>query len=242
MLNLSYISTASPIARLYLAGVLTGTDIPMTEIDSTGEYLAPVPPGTAAGEYLVIFFDGPAKLASGLLFWDGEKEATPLNLEVEATVDLTEVLDAVGTPLQAGDYTAPDNQSIASINAKVDTLENTDVSALATQASVDAIGVPLQAQDYTDPPTAEQIAAQVELAILNDDDGRAVLQAIADKVTAENVTATVIAETVRQELAPELAEISQSAADLDEVKGQGFAANQHSLVKIRQHVTNASQF
>jgi hypothetical protein len=30
--------------------------------------------------------------------------------------------------------------------------------------------------------------------------------------------------------------------DLEAIKGQGFGTNQHSLVKLRQHVTNASQF
>jgi hypothetical protein len=56
-------------------------------------------------------------------------------------------------------------------------------------------------------PSAEEIATQVEVAIINDDDGRAVLQAIADKVMAEEITSTVIAQSVRAELATELARI-----------------------------------
>jgi hypothetical protein len=59
----------------------------------------------------------------------------------------------------------------------------------------------------TEPPTASEIATQVEVAIINDDDGRAVLQAIADKIMAEEVTSTVIAQSVRTELATELARI-----------------------------------
>jgi hypothetical protein len=161
MLNLSYISGASPVARLYLAGVLVGSDIATTEIGTTGEYFAPVPAATAAGEYVVIFFNGEAKVASGLLFWDGTKEATPLT--IEAAIDFTEVLDAVGTPLQAS--------------------------------------------AYTEPATAEAIATQVEVQIINDDDGRAVLQAIADKIMAEEVSSTIIAQSVRAELATELGRI-----------------------------------
>jgi len=234
-------------AKLYAGEVQVGGSIAMQEVTGLGEYFASVPANTPRNKYVVVFFEGLKKLTSGLLFWDGEKEVNPLTLEVE--VDLTEVLDAVGTPLQAGDYTAPDNQSIASIKAKVDTLQNTDVSGLPTLGQIEAstvlakestlaaIGTPLQAADYTAPPAAEEIAAQVELAILNDDDGKAVLQAIADKIGNENVSATVIAQTVRQEISPELAEISQLAVDLQEVKGVGFGANQHSLVKLKKHVT-----
>jgi hypothetical protein len=84
----------------------------------------------------------------------------------------------------------------------------------ATQTSVDgvatavtALGEPLQAADYTEPATAEAIATQVEVQIINDDDGRAVLQAIADKIMAEEISSTVIAQSVRAELAPELGRI-----------------------------------
>jgi hypothetical protein len=77
----------------------------------------------------------------------------------------------------------------------------------ATSAEVLAIGTPLQAEDYTAPATAEDIAVQVELAIINEDDGRQVLDAIAKKIMAEEVTSTVIAQSVRAELAPELARI-----------------------------------
>jgi hypothetical protein len=74
-------------------------------------------------------------------------------------------------------------------------------------AAVGALGEPLQAADYTEPATAEAIATQVELQIINDDDGRAVLQAIADKIMAEEVSSTVIAQSVRAELATELGRI-----------------------------------
>jgi hypothetical protein len=84
----------------------------------------------------------------------------------------------------------------------------------ATQTSVDgvatavtALGEPLQAADYTEPATAEAIATQVEVQIINDDDGRAVLQAIADKIMAEEISSTVIAQSVRAELATELGRI-----------------------------------
>jgi hypothetical protein len=74
-------------------------------------------------------------------------------------------------------------------------------------SAVTALGEPLQAADYTEPATAEAIATQVEVQIINDDDGRAVLQAIADKIMAEEISSTIIAQSVRAELATELGRI-----------------------------------
>jgi hypothetical protein len=51
--------------------------------------------------------------------------------------DDTAVLTAIGTPLQAGDYVAPDNATIGQIQTKVDTLENYDDTVL--QGKVDAL-------------------------------------------------------------------------------------------------------
>lgn len=77
-------------------------------------------------------------------------------------------------------------------------------------------------------PDAAEIATQVEVAIIDDDDGRAVLQAIADKIMAEEISSTIIAQSVRAELAPELANLDapisgiegitpEQAAQIDEV-------------------------
>jgi hypothetical protein len=43
-------------------------------------------------------------------------------------VDFTPVLDAIDLTLKETDYTAPDNATIADIQTKVDTLENTDIT------------------------------------------------------------------------------------------------------------------
>lgn len=135
-----------------------------------------------------------------------------------------------GTVLQVGDvvavsaskliegqtYTSPtltstvvstDNSlTVANI---VDGIEASTViakEATLTDLAAD-IGAPLQAVDYVIPPTSEEIAAQVEVAIITEGDGNAVLQAIADKIGNENVSATVIAAQVRAELTPELERI-----------------------------------
>lgn len=59
---------------LYLNGTLVSAGLAMTEIGTTGEFYADMPTGTAAGEYLVVFFDGAQKIASGVLNWDGAQE------------------------------------------------------------------------------------------------------------------------------------------------------------------------
>lgn len=58
-------------------------------------------------------------------------------------------------------------------------------------------------EEYT--PT--DIATQVETAIITEGDGQAVLQAIADKIGNENVSAATIASAVRSNLSTELARI-----------------------------------
>lgn len=58
------------------------------------------------------------------------------------------------------------------------------------------VGKLLKAADYTAPATAAAIAAQVELAMLSDGDGRALLQAIADKIGNENLSAAAVAAAV----------------------------------------------
>jgi hypothetical protein len=67
-------------------------------------------------------------------------------------------LVAIGQPLQATDYTAPDNATIQLIDNKVQTLENaptvSDIEAstvLAKESTVTALGTPLQAGDYVAP-------------------------------------------------------------------------------------------
>lgn len=85
----------------------------------------------------------------------------PANADITAIKAKTDALPAdpasntqVNTRLATAGYTAPDNATITAINTKVQTLNNTDVSALATQASVNAIGTPLQASSYTAPDNA----------------------------------------------------------------------------------------
>lgn len=88
------------------------------------------------------------------------------------------------------------------------TVAQLEASALAKQSAVTALGTPLQASAYVAPPAATEIAAAVEVAILAEGDGRAVLQAIADKIGNENLSAATVASAVRTELATELSRIN----------------------------------
>jgi hypothetical protein len=142
-LTLSASKGMTPTAQLYLNATSVGSAISMAEIGTTGEFYADIPSGTAAGEYLVVFFNGATKLTSGGLSWDGTQEVAPLNsaqtqaaaaaalVAYDAVVpaDLAGLataaqVTALGTPLQADAYTAPANTDIAAIKAKTDTLTN----------------------------------------------------------------------------------------------------------------------
>jgi hypothetical protein len=88
------------------------------------------------------------------------KEATVATRASQASVT------ALGTPLQASSYTAPDNAGITAIKAKTDTLVNgptlvqiegstvlakeSTLAGKASQASVTALGTPMQAGEVVD--------------------------------------------------------------------------------------------
>jgi hypothetical protein len=137
----------------------------------------------------------------------------------------------VGTPLQASAYTAPANSDIAAIKAKTDTLVNAptvaqlEASALAKQSAVTALGSPLQASAYVAPPTATAIATAVEVAIITENDGNAVLQAIADKIGNENLSAAAVASAVRTELATELSKLDATVSSRLATTGYTAPAN-----------------
>lgn len=131
-INLSAKPGIQPTAQLYAQGLPTGPALPMSEVAGTGEYTADPAPGTPAGQYLVVFFEGTRKLASGVLEWDGEREvqcASQTSLTAVATA-----VQAIGTPLQSQDYTAPANGDIAAIRATTADL------ALAVDAVGEAVG------------------------------------------------------------------------------------------------------
>jgi len=117
---------------------------------------------------------------------------------------------ALGSPLQASAYTAPPT---AAQNA---TAVRTELSTELGRLDA-AVSTRLAAANYTEPPTAQEIAVQVEVAIINEDDGRQVIKAIADKIKAEEVTATVIAETVRQEIERTGGMLQTMDIDMDKV-------------------------
>jgi len=76
-------------------------------------------------------------------------------------VDFTPVLDAIDLTLKTSQYTAPDNVKIGQIKTKVDTLQNTNISTLATTVQLEAAKDEILAN--TSGATPEQIADQVWL-------------------------------------------------------------------------------
>jgi hypothetical protein len=94
---------------------------------------------------------------------EGASGATLAEIEGSLILAKKAQIDALGTPLQASSYVAPDNTKIGQIKTKVDTLENYDDTNLegkvddiymqtgTISVQVDALGTPLQADDYIAP-------------------------------------------------------------------------------------------
>jgi hypothetical protein len=182
--------------------------------------------------------------------------ATLAEIEASDVIAKQASVIAIGDPLQADDlrldnldvptstrlsfasYEAPANADIAAIKAKTDNLpaqpaavgsemalvsDYDPAKTAASQASVDAI------------PSAEEIATAVEVAILTEGDGQAVLQAIADKIGNENVSAASIASAVWQSSVRTLTE--PAGATLAEIEGSTVLAKEATLTAL----ANASQ-
>ena len=58
------------------------------------------------------------------------------NINTNIGNNQVELIEAIGTPLQTENYTAPDNDSIGQILSKVELLENTDLTGIATTENV----------------------------------------------------------------------------------------------------------
>lgn len=84
MANEIYIAAVTgltPSLQLYQGSSTVGSPFAATEIGTTGDYVASVPGAVALGIYLVLATAGDEKLGSGLLFWDGTKEVTPMQYD-----------------------------------------------------------------------------------------------------------------------------------------------------------------
>jgi hypothetical protein len=82
-------------------------------------------------------------------------------------VDFTPVLDAVDLTLKATDYVAPDNATIAEIQTKVDTLENTDLTGIATATDVTNAQTAIEAKIDAIPAT-DLTGITDDLTIINE--------------------------------------------------------------------------
>ena len=102
--------------------------------------------------------------------------------------------------------TAATQASVDAVKTKVDTLNNADLSALATAAQVAALGTPLQADDYTAPDNA----------------GIAAIKAKTDTLVNADLSGVPLA--VRQELATELGRIDVAVSTRSTLTAQDIPA------------------
>jgi len=119
-------------------------------------------------------------------------------------------LDAtISSRLATSGYTAPANADIVAIKAKTDQISFSagNINAIA-QIVNDKTGYSLTSAER------QAIATAIELAIINEADGRQVIDAIVQAIGNENITAAAIAAQVRTELATELARIDVAVSSV----------------------------
>lgn len=78
---ISAITGLTPSCQLYSGSSTVGSPFNATEIGTTGIYLASVPNGVAFGIYMVLATAGEERLGSGLLYWNGTQEITPIEYD-----------------------------------------------------------------------------------------------------------------------------------------------------------------
>jgi hypothetical protein len=142
--------------------------------------------------------------------------------QVASAVDQSSVLakeatvDALGTPLQAASYTAPDNAGITAIKAKTDQL-------VFTGANLNAVAKVVEDKTGYSLTTAERaaIAVEVESAILDENDGQAILNAIVGAIGNSNVDEIALVAAIRVDI-----ERAGGKLDLTATKAQATLINE----------------
>lgn len=96
----------TPTLQLYQGSSTIGGTFNATEIGATGIYVASTPNGVALGIYMVLAMAGTERLGSGLLYWNGTQEITPMEYDEIHKIqglDASNAMTATATSRIAGD-------------------------------------------------------------------------------------------------------------------------------------------
>lgn len=165
-----HLSSDSPAAiatavRIELQNELSRLDVAVSSRLATVGYTAPANSDVAAIKAKTdTLVNGPTLAqieASSVL----AKEATVASKASQTSVN------ALGTPMQASSYVAPDNTNIGAIKAKVDTLQNTDLTGVATTANVTASQVAIVAEVNANEVKIDAIKAKTDTLVNTDVSG-----------------------------------------------------------------------
>jgi hypothetical protein len=185
------------------------------------------------------------------------KEATVASKASQASVT------ALGIPLQASSYVAPANADIAAIKAKTDTLVNTDISGLPTLTEIEASSVlakasPVSAVDTKVTAIKAKTDTLVNAPTVADIEASTVLAketTLASKASQASVTALGSPMQASTYVVPDNATIAEIKTKVDtlqntdltavnsaltDIKGTGYDAAKHNLVKIKQQASLAA--
>lgn len=126
------LSTGRTITADILNGsTVTASNISLSERGTTGHYFGNVP-ALAAGNYFVVFKEGPTLVGYGELYWDGTKEViNKLDADISTRATQTSVNAIPTNPLLTNDSRLTNLTTIALIrklitnSTKIDELTNT---------------------------------------------------------------------------------------------------------------------
>ena len=171
------------VAKVYTAaGVQVGDDIACAEAGALGIYTGDMPTAVN-GVYGVRFIDSDGNLVGqGEIDWDGTKERRPLDVDLTGIATAANVADA-----QTAIETAIANKAVTPV---------TDISSLATQASINALNN-LSASDVT---AAVPSTAQIEAALINEGDGQQLVDAMVQAIGNTNVDEVALVAAIRADL------------------------------------------
>ena len=175
-----------------------------------------------------------------------QKTDTLVNAPTVADIEASTVLAKEATlanKLDTTDYVEPDNTTIAEIKTKVDSLENTDVSELATSAEIQALNN-LSSTEVVDAMLLQADSFKADVSELTTSDEIVALSTMVgnplqadDYVAPDNATILEIKTKVDSLENTDLTEVNSA---LTEIKGAGFNATKHNLVKIKQDASLAA--
>ena len=222
-------------AKVYSdAGSQVGSDVACSEVGSLAIYQGDMPTASA-GVYTVRFFESSSFVAQGTIEWDGAAEITGVSLNTAIANNSTTTLDEADIHAALASYTGKNEYKadISNLESRAEAdahyqalnIEHTETqSAIANLNDFD----PASENVTLSSTTQAAIATAVEQAILDENDGSQILNAIVGAIGNSNVDEIALVAAIRSDLerqAGTLDRIDNASIDLTPVQDAIAALN-----------------